>query len=163
MGLFGSGKIKTLTYCVYLFVDDDHPAPKTANAQNDFGVKFIPELVKKHYYEELKPPKKWNYYCGFLPLDFSGSQGQAFDFRDSKSRKISSQAKYAELCNHLKDIWKERLMTVYPKYDRNNLEESLENAQFDYFPDKCVLIISSIMPGLVQSGSEEFKNTSMLD
>ena len=161
MGLFGLGKTTTLTYCVFLFEDEDHRVPLSASAQNSLGAKFISALIEKHYREDLKPPKKWNYYLGLWPLNFNDERSRVFDFREPVTKKIKDYAKYNEMCNGIKEIWKNRLFEVFPKYDRYKMEESLENAKFDYFPKECVIVISSLMDGLVKSGSEQYKETSI--
>ena len=163
MKLFGSGKITTLTYCVFLFEDNDHRDPGSASARNSFGAKFIPALLKKHYADTLKPPKKWNYYCALWPLNFNDERTRVFDFRNPVTHEINDKAKFNEMCSALKGIWKERLRTVFPDYNRNRMEDSLEEAKFDYFPAECVIIISSLADGLVKGGSEEFKDTSLYD
>ena len=57
MGLFGLGKITTLTFFVCLFEDKDHRMPLTELVRNSFGAKFIPALIEKHYTDSLKPKK----------------------------------------------------------------------------------------------------------
>jgi len=160
LGLFR--KPTTLTFCIFFFEDAGHKAPTNIYHQNDLAAQHAVPLIQRHYSEQLKPPRKWNYYFVFLPLpDLQNPQTRHMDFRNSVTHEISDHAKYAEICSSLKTIWKERLMQVFPDYDRNKLEDGLEQANFDYFPGKNTLIVSSLMPGLVKQGTETFKDTSI--
>ena len=159
MGLFGK-PATTLTFGVFHFGDAQNKAPTNLYEQNDLAAKQLEVLVKRHYLEQLRPPRKWNYYFHFFSIpDFQNPQTRHLDFRDPNTGEINDHAKYAEVCNITKGEWKNKLITEFPQYKRNKFEDCFEEVKFDYFPEKRLLLMSMLVDGLVKQGTETFKDT----
>ena len=155
-------KKTTVAMMLYLFEDEKHPSPgKSSVEQNKFAAKILPEVIKKHYLDALKPPAKWNYYFSFLDNDgneFRKDFGP-HDFRDPKTNALSRQKQFFDLCDQLKMIWFENLGRDNPKYDRKKLLSASQESEYDWFPEYGLVVISALLPGYVKSGTEKFKDT----
>lgn len=158
------GKTTTLAFQVFLFEDDEHPAPgKSPAAQNEFAAPYVMKTVRAHYKEELKPPKKWNYYFSVLsgPSELFRREYAGTDFRDPTTNEIVDQRKYLEYCREFKTMWLEYLKSEYPRYNQKVLKEAMDVAQYDYYPQDNVIVISTLLPGLIKGGTERFKGTKI--
>ena len=153
MGIFGKKEtITTLMLSIFLFEDFDHQRPEqTQSGAEKFAQPIAAAVLREHYYEQLCPPKKWNYdYRVKVMPNSTDPAFSRFDFRDPETKEISDTEKYHELCSTMKMLWKEQLLKRFPKYNRSKLEDGFENIKFTYSPEACTLTASVLMEGLMK-------------
>lgn len=156
MGLFSKFKPKkyydkTLVTYIPLFteirpelarqVDSNLPkeSPKLAN-------KYLEDLVRNHYYEELRPPVNWNFrYTVFIVPDLPPELKNVSRFWDDTTAQIVNKSAYRQMCSDLRTMWKEQLLEEYPNYDRSKLEDGFENLNFDYYSEDGIIIVSTVL------------------
>jgi hypothetical protein len=107
--------------------------------------KHAVELIKAHYYWDFRPPVKWNYNFFAIAYPHPPKNLQHMIFWDADTGRIVNQAAYRQMCSDLREIWKDKLIQMYPKYDRKKLEDGFENIQYDYYPEDGLLIASIVL------------------
>ncbi|MDR3218190.1 MAG: hypothetical protein LBU22_04290 [Dysgonamonadaceae bacterium] len=148
----------TLMLLLFLFEDFDHTLPEDDKESYDrFATPIMLDVIKLHYYEELKPLKKWNYDYLLNTNDLRKQETSHLEFRDTNTKEINDRAKYKDMCNGLKSGWKNILISRFPKYNREKLEDGFEKIQFDYFPSKCLLVASFLLDNIIEMSVHEFR------
>ena len=107
--------------------------------------KHAEELIRAHYYEDFRPPVKWNYNFVAIAYPHPPQNLQHMIFWDEKTGQIVKQAAYRQMCSDLRSFWKEKLVQMYPKYDRNKLEDGVEHMNFDYYPQDGLVVASMVL------------------
>ncbi len=159
MGLFT--KHTTLAIFTCYLEDEKHPAPEGTLAEhNAFTAKFVKTLMDRHYKDKLSA--KWNYLFLYmvLPGDLYRKQCGSSDFRDPETNIVSRQKQFFDFCDELKNVWREKLLERYPRYNQKELASAFANAEYDWFPEYGAAVLSAIVPNLVKKGAEQFKGTA---
>ena len=107
--------------------------------------KHAEALIRAHYYEDFRPPVKWNYNFVAIAYPHPPQNLQHMIFWDEGTGQIAKQAAYRQMCSDLREFWKEKLVEMYPKYERNKLEDGVENMHFDYYPEDGMVIASMVL------------------
>ena len=144
---------KSLMLLVYMIDEVNPELARQAKADQSsvdgaLVKKHIVELIKSHYYEDLRPPVQWNYNVVVKSIANIPEKFPQVVFWDANG-KIVKQAAYREFCGLVRNSWKLIFPKVYPKYSRAKMEDGFENVNFDYYPDEGVLIASTIMKQLL--------------
>ena len=155
-------KKKTLALTLFLFTDEDHPSPgESGAARNQYAADIIPDIIRKHYAQALRPPVKWNYFFHFNEGSSDEYRGQSgrYDFRHPKTNAIVNQKFFLDLCDELRYTWWECLGRQNPKYNKQTLKAAMEATQYDYFPERGLVVLSALLPAYIKQGSEDYKDT----
>jgi len=145
------------TYTVALFAtllaDRYHPGPPS-QSQADvhaFCTPFVAEIFKRYYPESLGDNQNhWNYDVRFVAAsDFGEHKTKHLEFRDRITWEINDRQKYRDICNAQKVSWKHALMQAYPAYDREDIEDAMEEVRYEYFADAAVIVGFTLMEKLV--------------
>ncbi len=155
MGLFSKLKgkkmfDKSLMMLICVF-EDINPAEaanldKNPNlAGKELFEKHSVELIRAHYYEDFRPPVQWNYNVVAFAYPTPPKHLQRMVFWDAKTGRIADQAAYRQMCSDLREFWKEKIVQVYPDYDRDKFEDGFENMNFDYYPEDGMIIASMVL------------------
>ncbi|GHT67364.1 hypothetical protein AGMMS50239_30410 [Bacteroidia bacterium] len=151
-------KNTTLMYHCLLFEDFDHQLPKKdKDSHNQFLHPVMFDIIRLHYHDALKPPKKWNYDNTLVALNLRGKEVAHLDFRDTDTYEINDKAKYKAMCDNLKSLWKDILIKRFPKYSKEKLEDGFEKIQIDYFPSRCLLVLSMLLDGVMKNSTDEYR------
>ena len=117
-----------------------------ARQQKRIAEGHIIDIVRSHFFEELKPPVVWNfnYIVQVVPRTPAG-QRSVMCFWDSGTKQIADKAKYLQICYEMRSEWKEGLVQACPYYDRDKLEDGFESTFFDYYPDEGMIAITLLL------------------
>ncbi len=155
MGLFSFLKKKEMfdkSLMLFMCVFDD-ANPALARQVNDAPIptgnalfeKHAEELIRAHYYEALRPPVKWNFNFIAIAFPTSSPELRHLIFWEPGTNRIVNQAVYRQTCSDMREYWKGFLLKTYPDYDRNKLEDGMENIVFDYYPADGLIIGSMVL------------------
>lgn len=155
MALFQS-KHLTLFIALYTMTDKSAVLPRYEAGWNERVHVVLKLLVRKHYYEQLRPPKKWNYMYihvedSTLPIHL--------DFRDASTNEVACQDRFEEVCVYTKSSVREFLQSNNPSYNQNALEDGLAAMHYDWFPKMNMIVLSAVFPGYAKWGNKNFKNS----
>lgn len=148
-----NARLVTMLVQLTLFEDFDHPGPgPTLEEAERYAAPMIFELANSLYYEDFIPPVFWNYYFTFYTLPNMTSPERArIDFRDPETKEISDRAKYKAFCSNSRSLLRDDALEHFPRYDKNLLEDALEEIQFTYLPERCVFIASTLVDDIMDS------------
>ena len=120
--------------------------------QKQIAEEHIIDIIRRHYYEELKPPVVWNfnYVILVVPRLTDPEQKAKAQFWDSATGQIADKANYLQICSELRSEWRDGLVELYPDYDRDKLEDGYEKMNFDYYPEEgllvCTMLLEKLLP-----------------
>lgn len=148
----------TVMLCIVVFGDGPSHLPKNDQATYaKFVSGLLETVIQTHYYERLRPPKKWN--CNYdtyeIPVDYIQQLTQ-FQFRDPKTGEIRNQQAYRTTVNTMKETWRSKLQKNFPRYDRTKMEESLESLCETYDSKRQILTLSILLDEAVPLNKERF-------
>ena len=147
----------TLFMALYTMTDKSAVLPRTEAGWNQRVSHVLMEpLLRRHYYEQLRPPKKWNYL--YIHVE-QGALPVHFDFRDKSTNEVAYQDRFDELCVGVKSQVREYLQGKNPAYDQKALEAGLADMNYDWFPKMNMLVLSTLLPAYVKMGNEDFRNS----
>ena len=157
----------TLTLMLYLFLfeDNNHPRP-VQNRENieSFITPIMLDVIRLHYYETLKPPKKWNYDYELKTVSRSAFDNREYmrdlNFLNPETKKIDDDIKYRKWCNEFKSLWKDELIERFPKYSREKLEDGFEEINFDYFSERSLFVASILLVGVMKNDVSEYRSVN---
>jgi len=161
MGVFDKRiKNTTLMVGIILFEDFDHQRPVASYTEyKGFAEPIVVDVLRAHYFEELRPPKKWNWDLEMIVMDSMTSPvGSHYDVRDPETKEVADKASYKEMCSGLKNVWKDRLLERFPRYDRTRFEDTFETVKYTYLKERCVLAASVLMEDIMQR-EDDFRPT----
>ena len=155
MGLF-KPKHLTVFLAFYTMTDKSAVLPRDEEGWNE-RVHFVLEpLIRRHYYERLRPPQKWNYlFIHFEP----SSLPIHFDFRDESTNEILYQDRFEEVCINLMSAARSYLQGANPSYKQDMLDDGLADMHYDWFSKMNMIVLSSVFPGYSKWGNETFKGS----
>ena len=151
---------KTLVLFIAAFGDLNlHRTLKDVTVQRAILDETLIKVTRAHYLEALRPPVQYNYYYTVLPFPCMTEDEAAVNrFWDEATRQIARPERFKALCGDLRGLVKERMLKEFPDYDRETLEDGLENLQYDYDPEQGALTASMVLPKLMrrdQSGNRD--------
>ena len=111
--------------------------------------KHAEELIRGHYYEDFRPPVKWNYNFISIAYPTPPAHLKHMIFWDAGTGEIVNRAAYRQMCSDLREFWKEKFVEIYPSYDRNKMEDGFENMNFDYYPADGLVVASMVLEKLL--------------
>jgi len=152
-------KPKHLTLFMTLFTLTDKSAviPRTEEGWNQcVSGTVIIDIVRKHYFEKLHPPKKWNYL--YIHAE-SNSVPIFLEFRDVSTNEVAYQDRFHELCIAVKSQAREYLQNNNPSYNNDLLEDGIADMNYDWYPNMNMLVLSTLLPAYTKWGKENFKNS----
>ena len=104
------------------------------------------QLIEDHYLEECRPPRKVNNYFTVIPVpEFPAEVVQQIKFWDDSTLRLNDRGNFNQFCSDLRDLWKQRLTSEFPKFNRSKLEDGFENVNYDYYPDEGVVMLSMFL------------------
>ena len=150
----------TVAFFFTQLADANHPGPRsmTQEAVNEYLQPFVVELHKKYYPEAFEDKESfWNYDLRFTSVrDFGLRETAHLEFRDRITGEIADKAKFRDICNAGKDSWKRVLIEIFPGYDRDDLEDAMEDVRYEYFAAYGLIAGFTLVRNFVKAGHEDF-------